>query len=123
MNRPEVILAWCWIALPIIAIATTWFRFFRPKERGGALSVEALVQLLIPTLSYFWLMTGMFFSGALGPDYSSRRFATIQINLGVMIGCSLWALIRGRHLRWLLLACSALTASVWFYAAIVSVAV
>ena len=81
---------------------------------------RSLSPLLIATISYDWVLAGLLFNATIGPDYSRRRYTTIEINLSVMTLCTLWVLALERSLRWILYAACALTASVWLYTAIMS---
>lgn len=123
MSDPILVFVCCWIALPIFPIVATWGQFSWVRKSGAAIAPEPAVLLLLVTISYFWILAGLVFNAGFGPDYSSRRFATIWINLGVMTCLAVWALIRGQRLRWLLVVSCVLTASVWLYAAMISVVV
>ncbi len=103
-------IAWCWIALPSIPIALGW----RAVHQSTSIRSERSALLLLASASYGWILLGLFFPWTMGPDYSSRRYATILANLIVMVALALWAAVRGRDLRSVSMS-SLATASVWFY--------
>lgn len=123
MIDPLLVFVWCWIVLPILPIAITWWQLFRLNKSGVTIAPEPAAILLLVTISYSWILVGLVFTAAIGPDYSSRRFTTIWINLGITACLAIWALIRGQRLKWLLLVSCALTASVWLYTAMISTVV
>ena len=104
-------IVWLLIALPCVPVVMGW----RALHRSTGVRVEPAAVLLLVTISYSWILLGLFFPQVLGPDYSDQRFATIGSNLAAMMVLALWAIVRGRDLRWPLLIVSLATASVWLY--------
>lgn len=120
MIDPLLLFVWCWIASPIFPLVATWAQLFSVKKSGATIGAEPAALLLVATMSYSWILTGIVLPSAMGPHYSSRRFTVIWINLGIMACLAVWSFIRGQRLRWLLLVSCALTASAWLYIALVS---
>jgi len=112
-----LMLAWGWIASPILPMAATWVQLFRLSKARAVIASEPAVLLLLATTSYSWILAGFFFTMAIGPDHSSRRSGIIWINHRAMLCIGLWALARGQRLRWLLSISCLLIASVWLYLA------
>jgi len=110
---------WCFIALPSIPIIAAWVQIFRLSKSTMPV-VKPLIPLSLTTISYGWVLVGIFLAAVIGPDYSSRRFITIGINFVVMTVLALYALILEKRLKWVEFVACALTASVWLYAAVVS---
>jgi hypothetical protein len=102
--------------LPAVPIAAAWKALHRSTmSRSGAATF-----LILATLSYCWILLGLVFRQAIGPDYSMQRSAITLANLGAMIVLAVWAAMRGRDFRWCLLVVSLATASVWFYVLVIS---
>jgi hypothetical protein len=120
-NPIVLFVAWLWIALPILPLAVAWLRIRRVKLIGASADSEHKAIVLLTTASYLWIFIGLFFTEVLiGSDYSKRRHTTIEVNLLCTIVLTGWSLVRGRKLRRDLVLASSLTASVWFYMALVN---
>lgn len=68
-------------------------------------------------------MLGLVATDAIGPDYSSRRFATILVNVIAMVIATVVAAAIRRHVGRVLVASCAWVTCSWLYAAAVSSAV
>jgi len=109
-------IAWGWVAAPSIPIAAAWCALHRSIKPG----LEASIFLLLATISYCWILFGLFFRSALGPDYSSERSMIVLANIVAMAILALWAAVRGRDCKMRLIIVSLVTASVWFYVLAIS---
>jgi hypothetical protein len=79
--------------------------------------------LILVSLSQALLMSGLLWRDVIGHDYSSRRYATIGINVLAMLGATFIAAVAGRGVRSPLTLSGAWVTSSWIYTAIVSSAV
>lgn len=109
-------IAWIWVSLPCIPIVAAW----RALHRSTLGRFEVVAFLSIVTISYCWILLGVFSRQTIGPDYSSLRSEIILANMVAMISLSVWAAVRGREFRRRLLIVSLVTGSVWFYVLAIS---
>lgn len=81
------------VPTPLLLLA--WLRWLSPSA-----SVRAVRMLLLiaATSSYVWLLLAMKFPTFLAGSYSRGRFAIIDANFVVMVGCSI-AAFRGKESR------------------------
>jgi|SRR6266508_4634125 len=122
MGTPEMIMYLAVVlllALPVCPLALAWGRLIRMSRSSVQLGAAPTL-LLVMTTSYLLLLLGLVLKNILGPDYSTRRFATIYLNLTVMLMITLWTSLKGSPLRSLLIVVSALLTALWAYLAIVS---
>lgn len=119
-HRLIIIVAWCWIAIPIIPIIRMWSRFYRAIGVGMGRSNELYVLLALITFSYSWLLLGVVFPALIGPDYSSQREGIILSNLLISGTVAAWNWLRARRLRMGLGLAPFATLSVWLYVLLVS---
>ncbi len=124
MGTPEMIMYLAVVlllALPVCPLALAWGRLIRMSRSSVQLGAAPTL-LLVMTTSYLLLLLGLVLKNILGPDYSTRRFATIYLNLTVMLMITLWTSLKGSPLRSLLIVVSALlTALCAYFAILISV--
>jgi hypothetical protein len=97
---------------PSVPLARVWLL----KSSGPSVTVLERTALLLATCSQAFLLLALAWEPLLGGSYSNRRFATILINLFVMLLAAAVVMIRGKSLRWrLAFPCLWLCGS-WFYA-------
>jgi hypothetical protein len=109
--------AYAALALPVVLIVIGWRAVLKQRPGRAAGIVLGLV-----TASYLWILAVAAFAPVVAPDYSDRRFITIYVNMAVMLGCVIVALLRRQMRRQLLLA-SCVLLLLWVFAAGVSSAV
>ncbi len=113
-------LIFCLLVLPTVPIGLAWYKVTRLRTGGGRVGLGALVILMLVTCSQTLLMLGLISSDIIGPDYSSERYSTIYVNLGVMGAGTFVAAVIGTGLRRHLVTSCALVTCSWFYVAVVS---
>ena len=103
-----VILALAASPMPLLFLA--WHRFISASKPAGTLW---LILLIGATSSYVWLLLGMKFPALFGESYSKARFAIIDVNFVVTLGCSIAALWSKGNRKVLLGIACLLTTLVW----------
>src|SRR5436309_12211788 len=83
------------LLLPTVAIAVAWFRFSRSLGAIGNRRFGSVIVLILLTCSQGFILAGLAASRVIGPDYSSRRYGTIFVNLGLMVVAASIAAILG----------------------------
>jgi hypothetical protein len=119
---PERLLFAAAVALlgsPLPAATWAWYRWAKTAEREW----RPAVVLLLTSMSYLLLLSGLFTQEVIGPDYSPRRFATIYCNLALMILAIGWSAVYRLPVRRPLIVTTTLLAAAWAYLAVVSSAV
>lgn len=104
---------WAIVVLAIIPMPLLLVTWLGCLSRSSPLNRLKILVLIAATISYFWLVVAMLNSKFLAESYSTARFAIIDGNFLVMVGCSI-AAFRGTD-RWRVafgFAC-VLTALVW----------
>ena len=119
-ERIVVSIVFLFLMLPVVPIGLGWYRATSSRADGKQAGFAARVVLVLVSVSQALLMIGLVVTNVIGPHYSSRRYATIYVNLGVMLaGTAIAAVTRGR-VRCLLVASCAWVSCSWFYMAVVS---
>jgi hypothetical protein len=118
----ETIGRWVVILLlifPSVPLVRLWLL----KSPGSRVTALERTALLLATGSQAIILLALAWEPLLGGSYSDRRFATILINLFVMLLVAGVVMIRGRSLRWrLAFPCLWLCGS-WFFVWAISAAV
>jgi hypothetical protein len=78
------------LVLPAIPVGRGWLGAARAQTGVPGQRIR-LTLLVLLTASLLFLWAGLAWTPVIGPDYSPRRFATIQINLVVMAATTLVA--------------------------------
>ena len=107
-------LLWAFLLLPAVPLGMGWVSTTRaPAGAPGRRARLALLVLLSASLLLLW--AGLVWTQAIGPDYSPRRFATIQVNLGLMAAATLVAARTRGPARGVLVAAGAALTCAWLY--------
>jgi hypothetical protein len=101
-----------------VPLVFAWMRAATPATDFSS-SITRPV-LTVVTLSFVVLLAGLVWRPLLGADYTSRRYATIYLNLALMLICAIVAVVRGRQHRAAVAASAAIIALEWLYLAVVS---
>lgn len=81
---------WALLALPAVPLGMGWLAATRAEAGTPGRRVRlALLVLLSASLLLLW--AGLLWRPVIGDDYSPRRYATIQVNLGLMAVATLVA--------------------------------
>src|SRR5258705_5826286 len=108
------------LVLPVVPIAMSWHATLRHPATGSRATDIGFIVLIAATLSQCLILAGLVAVDVIGPHYSSRRYATIEINLVAMtLATAVSAFVRARGRSKLVIACAWLTCS-WLYLAAVS---
>jgi len=107
-------LVWTLLVLPVVAVGMGWLAALRAQAGGPGQPIRlALLVLLTANLLLLW--AGLAWTPVIGPDYSSRRYATITINLVAMAATTFVAArTRGPGRGWMAAGGAWLTLA-WFY--------
>jgi hypothetical protein len=108
------------IVSPVIPLAVGWVRLLRSRRRTQRDSPWTVAQLLVTSASFSLIVLGLFAPSVLGADYSTRRFATIHVNLAVMLVVTVAGPILAKEVRLETLASGVLTTVAWVYLRIVN---
>ncbi len=102
----------CLLVLPTVPIGLAWYKVTRLRMSGDPATLGSLIILMLVTFSQGLLMLGLVSSDVIGPDYSSGRYTTIFVNLGVMAAGTGVAAVTGAGLRRILVtSCALVTCS------------
>jgi len=101
---------------PFPAATWAWHRWVK----AGKKEQKSVAVLLVASASYLLLLSGIFVHEAIGPHYSTRRFATIYLNLTLMVLAVGWSALCAPPVRRPLVVTTTLLAAAWTYLAIVS---
>ena len=111
------------LVLPCVPIGMSWRQIGKPLVgQVPGTHLERTVLVLV-SLSQALLMSGLLSTDVMDHDYSSRRFATIAINVAAMLAATVIAAVAGRRVRFPLTLSGAWVTCSWVYMAIVSSAV
>ena len=110
----------CALVLPTLVIGIAWFRVSRLLSTVARGQVGSVVILILLTCSQGLLLAELVASDLFGPDYGSRRYATILLNLALMVATASTAALLGGPLRRLLVCSSVWVAGSWLYMLAVS---
>ena len=110
------------VTAPGIPIVLAWFQgvkhhALRHWDR------RVLLALLLQTISFVWLLAGLWHGPIIGPDYSTRRSVVIAMNLAVAIVCCVVSALANGPQRSIVVWAAGAIALDWVYVAVVSVAV
>jgi hypothetical protein len=108
------------LILPSVLIYISWYRVVRSPIADRRSRTLGLAVLTLVTCSQVLLMLGLVATNVIGPDYGSRRYATILINLVAMMAATVLAALIRRHVGRVLVASCAWVTCSWLYAAAVS---
>ena len=97
-------------AIPIPLLLAAWYRSF---SSPGVVGIIRLILLIVATGSHLWLILAMWVPMFLGDSYSNVRFAIIDVNFVMMLGCSIWALLSKGNGRVMLGIAGCLTTLLW----------
>jgi hypothetical protein len=109
---------------PMVPVALMWHRLLTKQvHRKGFTDSAVRLVASVSSVSYVFMWLGLMFKPLIGSDYSSRRYATIETNVGLLIiGVVLSAVIR-HSIRALLVTSSVLIFLAWFFIWAMSTAV
>ncbi len=107
-------LVWTLLVLPVISVGMGWLVSAR-GQAGIPGQRTRLTLLVLLTASLMFLWAGLAWTPVIGPDYSPRRFATININLVVMAATTLLAVRTQGPGRVALVTAGAWLTLAWFY--------
>ena len=109
------------VALPGTPLIFAWDKFLKhPGGQTPGVPIKSRWQLIATTLSFLWLLVGICWASAIGPDYSQRRFVVIYCNLGAMFMSTIVSLFVRSPIRAVLTLASAALVLEWLYAAAIS---
>ena len=97
---------------PFSAVTWGWHKWRLMTSGSG----KAAALLTLTTMSYALVLSGVVTETLVGPSYSDRRFATIYVNLGLMVVLFLYSASQRMPVRPALLAGTCLVALAWLYA-------
>jgi|SRR5215468_1307026 len=122
MTVTAVIILVMLVALPGIPIIFAWDKVLKERSKGlyQAAAISTYLPLLVTSLSFAWLVVGLVWGSAIGPDYTTRRFSVIYANLGVVIANAIFSVFVRSPVRGLISLASVAVALDWFYAAAIS---
>ena len=103
------------------ALIIVWVRIRTQSALRG--SYWPTASLSLTTMSFLFFLMSDYFPFILGPAYSSRRAATLYINLGIALIALIISFLRKRPLRWVITACAAALALIWLIVGAISSAV
>ena len=107
-------LAWTLLVLPVVAVGMGWLAAVR-AQAGVPAQRTRLALLVLLTASLLLLWAGLAWTPVIGPDYSSRRYATIVLNLVAMAATTFVAArTQGPGRGWMVAGGAWLTLA-WFY--------
>ena len=99
-------------ASPVPLLLLSWYRSFSAPSRLGT---RWWLLLSVATSSHIWLILGMWSPMFLGQTYSNVRFAIIDVNCVVVLGCSIGIFLsKGDNKMPLGIACI-LTTVLWIF--------
>ena len=105
VNRFSIFLIYVWIALPVLLFGLDWRKHYQHGIRT----------LLLPTLSALLLLLAVARNlkvWLLGPDYSHRLYATIELNLLLAVLAGVYFVVRK---RWIATLAAVILALDWLY--------
>jgi hypothetical protein len=108
--NPQLFNAFMILPLPLLLIA-----WYESERKSIQLSILTLSAVLLNSANVSGVKLAL-----LGADYTSRRFATVEIDMLVAIGLGIYLAIIG---RWIAAIAALLLGFAWFLAAVVNVAV
>lgn len=116
MNRTGLIYV-VLVLIPTVPLLLAWrvllIQHDSPPSSPG-LTLKS--SLLVTTASCLLFLSGLFFPPVIGPDYSNRRFATIWVNLGVVLLVVILSLRVKNRLKIAVAIAAGAVALVWLYA-------
>ena len=115
-----LLIAWTWIALPIIPLTWAWTRSLRGRPAKGARATLGIILLVVTTASYLLIWLGIVQIEVLGHYYTPGRFTMIYVNLALMCVLAVSGAASDPRLRIPVISSCILTGSVWLYVAVVS---
>jgi hypothetical protein len=80
---------WIILALTACPLPLTVLAWRECMSSSHPARIRPVILLSIATISYVWLLLGMKFPASMGDYYSNPRYAIIDGNFVVMIGCSI----------------------------------
>jgi hypothetical protein len=106
-----------WIVLalaasPILLLLVAWYRSVSLSSPAVGRSLR-LILLVVATSSHIWLVLGMWFPVFWGDYHTNVRFAILDVNFAVMLGCSITAFWSKGNGKVLLLIAGVLTTLLW----------
>jgi hypothetical protein len=107
-------LVWTLLALPVVAVGMGWLGAARAQAGMPGQRIR-LTLLVVLTASLLLLWAGLAWTPVIGPDYSSRRFATITVNLVAMAATTFVAARTQGPGRGSMVAGGAWLTLAWFY--------
>jgi len=110
----------CLLVLPVIPIGMSWHRVAKALRNGAGATRTMLLVLIFVSCSQLLLMLGLMAAGFIGPHYSSRRFATILVNIFAMAAATALAFATRSRVRPVLVTSSSWVMCSWLYLAAVS---
>jgi hypothetical protein len=109
------------ILLPGIPLSVSWWQFFGRYSHRERFAFLPITLLISATLSFCWIMVGIFWDGVLGPSYSTLRYTLITANLLIDITASgLGALVHDPRRWWLISSAGAVSID-WYYVLVVNI--
>ena len=107
------------LLFPCIPLVRLWL----VQSRSPQVTPLERIALLVATCSQAFMLLGLIWPRLVGAGNTDRRYATILINLLVMLLVAGIVVIRGRSLRWRLAFPCLLLCGSWLFAAAVATAV
>lgn len=109
------------LLLPAVLGVVAWrARYGVPRGRR---LLASLTQMLLLSASYLCLIFMVVAKDVVGPDYSSRRFELIYLNMAAASTCVLWLMLHDMSGRRALMSFAISVVLAWGYIAIVSSAI
>jgi hypothetical protein len=78
------------------------------------------IPLIAAVISLLWILLGLTWRGALGPDYSTLRYSVIGLNLVCMLLSTVIAFALRSQRSWLTGIAACILSWVWFYIGAIS---
>ena len=114
VNNIVVVVVFSACLLPGVPITLAWVRM------TNTLPVRQLVPLYAASLSFVWLVAGLFFPVSLGGYSTTLRYTLIEANLALMLVCSIMAFTKKSALSRTAGTACVMMLIVWTYVAAIN---
>ncbi len=116
-EKAILVVVWVFLLLPVLPLSMLWARAYRQASllRGLVLVIAVTV-----TLSFLVFVVSSEAEFLIGRHYTTRRYITIWVNLGLMIAGAVLSVLARTPLKWRLFAACVVVALDWLYAWAVS---
>ncbi|MCU1304997.1 MAG: hypothetical protein JWQ87_5281 [Candidatus Sulfotelmatobacter sp.] len=108
------------VIVPAVPIAIAWYKATQQSDGPHFRISRNLIPLCITTLSFIWLLIGLYRGAIIGPDYSDLRFVVIYANLAAVVVSLVMAAFIKSPVKVPLALSASVVAVEWLYCAVVS---